>query len=91
MSTAPQQQTGAGSPRVFVSNTATNMVSSLHPFDKKEADAALEKIRSSVLDPLAVKKVAGVENAFVARVDDLRVLFKHEGDSVVITSIVARD
>jgi hypothetical protein len=65
------------------------MISSLHPFSKSEANAALATIKSSVLDPAKVKKIVGVENAFVARAGDLRVVFKKEGDSVLITSVIA--
>jgi hypothetical protein len=75
---------------VLVSNTAANMISSLHPFNKSKANAALATIKSSVLDPAKVKEIAGVDNAFVARAGDLRVLFETDGDAVVITSVVAQ-
>jgi mRNA-degrading endonuclease RelE of RelBE toxin-antitoxin system len=89
MATAQRQENGSSSQRVLISNTAANMISSLHPFNKSKANAALTTIKSSVLDPAKVKKIAGVDNAFVARAGDLRVVFKKEGDSVVITSVVA--
>lgn len=89
MTTAERQGNGSSSRRVLVSNTAVNMISSLHPFSKSEANAALATIKSSVLDPAKVKKIVGVENAFVARAGDLRVVFKKEGDSVLITSVIA--
>lgn len=89
MATVQLQGNGSGSRRVLVSNTAVNMISSLHPFNKSKANAALATIKSSVLDPAQVKKIVGVENAFVARAGDLRVVFKEEGDSVVITSVIA--
>ena len=89
MATAQRQANGSSSRRVLVSNTAANMVSSLHPFDKAEADAVLATITSSVLDPAKVKAIAGVDNAFVARAGKLRVTFRMEGDSAVITSVLA--
>ena len=89
MATAQRQENGSSSRRVLVSNTAANMVSSLHPFDKSKANEVLAKIRSSVLDSSKVKEIVGVDNAFVARADDLRVVFRNEGNSVVITSVVA--
>lgn len=89
MATARQQDKNS-SRRVLVSNTAANMITSLHPFDKTRANAALATIKSSVLDPEKTRKIVGVDNAFVARVGDLRVLFKNEGDSVIITSVVAQ-
>lgn len=67
MATAQRQANGSSSRRVLVSNTAANMVSSLHPFDKAEADAVLATNTSSVLDPAKVEAIAGVDNAFVAR------------------------
>lgn len=91
MATALRHGNGSNSRRVLVSNTAANMISSLHPFDKAEAEAALATIKSSVLDATKVTKIVGVDNAFVAPAGDLRVLFENEGDSIVITSVVARD
>ncbi|WP_372426502.1 hypothetical protein [Salinarimonas chemoclinalis] len=77
--------------RVLVSNSAANMISSLYPFDKSEANAVLETVKSSVLDASTVKKIAGVDDTFVARVGQLRVIFKQQGDAVVITSVVAQN
>jgi mRNA-degrading endonuclease RelE of RelBE toxin-antitoxin system len=77
--------------RVLVSNSAANMISSLHPFDESEAKAVLETVKSSVLDASTVKKIAGVDDTFVARVGQLRVIFKQQGDAVVITSVVAQN
>ncbi|WP_407518541.1 hypothetical protein [Methylobacterium oryzisoli] len=90
MATAQRQGNGSSSRRVLVSNTAANMISSLHPFDKAEAESVLAMIKSSVLDPTRVKTIVGVDNAFVARAGDLRVVFKNEGDAIVITSVVAQ-
>ena len=90
MASTERQENGAIGRHVLVSNTAANMMSSLHPFNKSKANAALTTIKSSVLDPAKVMKIAGVDNAFVARAGNLRVFFKKEGDSVVITSIIAR-
>ena len=89
MATAQRQEDGLSSRRVLFSNTAANMISSLHPTNKSKASAALATIKSSVVDPANVKKIVGVDNAFVARAGDLRVFFKEEGDSVVILSVVA--
>jgi hypothetical protein len=90
MATAQRHENGSGSRRVLVSNTAANMISSLHPFDKSKADAVLARVKSSVLDSSKVKEIVGVDNAFVARAGDLRVVFRNEGNSVVITSVVAQ-
>jgi hypothetical protein len=90
MAGAQGQENGSIGRRVLVSNTAANMISSLHPFDKNKAKTALANVKSSVLDPAKVKKIAGVDNAFVARAGNLQVVFKKEGNSVVITSIIAR-
>lgn len=91
MATALPQENGSSRRSVRVSNTAANMISSLHPFNKAEAEAALATIKSSVLDAAKVRKIVGVDNAFVAPAGDLRVLFENEGDSIVITSVVAPD
>jgi hypothetical protein len=90
MATAQRHGNGSSHRRVLVSNTAANMILSLHPFNKSKANAALASIKSSVLDPSKVKKIVGVDNAFVARAGDLRVVFKNEGNSVLITSVVAQ-
>jgi hypothetical protein len=90
MATAQRQQNGSSSRHVVVSNPAANMISSLHPFSKSKANAALATIKSSVLDPVKVKQIIGVDNAFVARAGDLQVFFKKEGDAVVITSVVTQ-
>jgi len=90
MATPQRQDSISGSRRVLVSNAAANMIASLHPFDEVEADATLETIRASVLDPAKVRKITGLDNAFVARAGDLRVVFRHEGDTIVITSVVAQ-
>lgn len=90
MATTRRQENDPISGRVFVSNTAANMISSLHPFDRTKARAALSEIKSSVVDPTKVMKINGVDNAFVARAGDLRVIFEMKGDSVVITSVLAR-
>ena len=90
MATAQRQAEGSGGRPVLVSNTAANMISSLYPFNKTKADATLATIRSSVLDQTKVKKIVGVENAFVARAGSLRVVFRTEGDSVFITSVVKK-
>ena len=91
MTTAHQKDNSPTSRRVLVSNTATNMLSSLYPLSKPQVNAALARIKSSVLDPTKIKRIIGVDNAFVARDGDLRVVFQNDGDSVVITSVVARD
>ena len=88
MATSQQQDNASVGGRVLVSNTAANMISSLHPLDKSKEKAALSKVRSSVLDPAKVKKINGVNNAFVARAGNLRVIFKREGDAFVITSVL---
>jgi hypothetical protein len=90
MATAQRQENGSIGGRVLVSNTAANMISSLHPFNKRKVNAALATIKSSVLDPANVNQIVGVDNAFVARAGNLRVVFEKEGDSVVITSVIAR-
>jgi hypothetical protein len=90
MATAHGRENGTSGRRVLVSNTAANMIASLHPFNKTKANLELAKVKSSVLDPAKVKKIVGVENAFVTRAGDLRVVFKNEGDSFVITSVVAQ-
>lgn len=91
MATAERQAKGSGSRPVLVSNTAANMISSLHPFNKIKANATLATVRSSVLDPAKVERITGVENTFVARAGELRVVFKNEGDSVLITSVLKKD
>jgi mRNA-degrading endonuclease RelE of RelBE toxin-antitoxin system len=88
MATAQRHGDGSGRRRVFVSTTAANMIASLHPFDRRKATAALTKIKSSVMKADNVEKIVGVDNAYVVRAGDLRVVFKEEGDSVVITSVV---
>jgi len=90
MATAHQHETGSNRRRVLVSNTAANMITSLHPFDEAKANATLATIRSSVLDAEKVRKIVGIDNAFVARAGNLRVVFEDEGDSLVITSVVAQ-
>ncbi|BCM82244.1 hypothetical protein [Methylobacterium indicum] len=91
MAAAQRQEAGSAARRVLVSNTAANMVSSLHPFDKSKAEATLAAVRSSFLDAekAKIEKIAGVDNAFVASVGDLRVMFKTEGDTVIVTSVIA--
>ncbi len=85
-----QQEDGSIGRHVLVSNTAVNMISSLHPSNRSKVNAALATIKSSVLNPANVRKIVGVDNAFVARAGNLRVFFKEEGDAVLITSITAK-
>lgn len=89
MIVAHRQENGSDVPRVLVSNAAANMISSLYPFDEAGARVELEKITSSVRDPARVRKIAGLDNAFVARSGRLRVIFKREGEAFIITSVVA--
>jgi hypothetical protein len=91
MDAAERQEIGQTRRRVLVSNRAANMITSLHPFNKRKANATLAAVRSSVLDAANVRKIAGIDNAFVARAGDLRVFFERDGDSVVVTSIIAPD
>jgi mRNA-degrading endonuclease RelE of RelBE toxin-antitoxin system len=90
VATAQRREKGLSSRRVLLSNTAANMISSLHPANKSKVSDALATIKSSVIDPANVKKIVGVDNAFVARAGDLRVFFKEEGESVVILSVVTK-
>ncbi|GFZ98652.1 hypothetical protein GCM10010923_03570 [Blastomonas marina] len=90
MDKAKRQEKGSSSRRVLVSSTAANMISSLHPSNKGKAKDTLASVRLSVLDRAKVKKIAGIENAFVARAGNLRVVFRDEGDSFVITSVIAK-
>ena len=89
MATSRRQEDAPVGGRGLVGNTAANMISSLHPLDKGKVKAALPKVRSSVLDPAKVRKIDGVNNAFVARAGDPRVIFRREGDEFVITSVLA--
>lgn len=75
------------SDRVYVSNTALNMISSLH-LSRPMAKATLENITSSVLDTTKAAPLPGVENGFVARAGKFRVLFRRKGDTVHITSVI---
>jgi mRNA-degrading endonuclease RelE of RelBE toxin-antitoxin system len=90
MAKAKRQGNGVSGRQVLVSNTAVNMISSLHPYNQGKVNDTLATVKSSVLDRAKARKIAGVANAFVARAGDLRVVFKDEGDSVVITSVVAK-
>ena len=90
MAATERQGNNANPDRVRVSNTAANMISSLHPSSKSKASLTLAKIKSSVLDKSKAQRLTGVENAYVVRSGELRVVFKQEGDSVIITSVVTR-
>jgi hypothetical protein len=90
MARAQRKEDGSASRSVLVSNTAVNMISSLHPSNQARAKATLKTIMSSVLNPEKVTKIVGVDNAFVASAGDLRVVFKKDGDFFVITSVVAK-
>ena len=90
MATSRYLKDDPGSDHVLVTNAAANMVTSLHPYDRSKAKAALTMIKSSVLDPARVKRIIGVDNAFVARAGRLQVVFRKEGGSFVITSVIAK-
>ncbi|TGD96308.1 hypothetical protein [Methylobacterium nonmethylotrophicum] len=90
MMTVRWQNEGLFIPRVLVSNSAADMISLLHPSDETAASATAAAIKASVLDPAKVNKLVGVDNAFVARAGELQVFFKIEGDTIVITSILAQ-
>lgn len=55
MATAQRLENGSSRRRVPVSNTAANMISSLYPFSKSKASAALASIKSSVINQTKVK------------------------------------
>ena len=74
--------------QVSISNTAVNMISSLHPTDKSKVARTVKTVTSSVRDEKKVARIIGVENAYVARAGNLRVVFKKSGDKVVIESVV---
>jgi hypothetical protein len=66
MGAAQRQDNSLSSRRVLLSNTAANMISSLHPANKSKVSDALATIKSSVIDPANVKKIVGVDSV-VAR------------------------
>lgn len=75
--------------RVSLSNTASNMLSSIFPTSQAKLKAALETIKADISDPAKVKKVAGFDDLYVARSDGMRVVFKRTDDASVITSVAA--
>lgn len=88
MTAAQRQGKGSDDTRVSISNTAVNMISSLYPTDKSKVARTVERVTSSVRNEKKVARIVGVENAYVAQAGDLRVVFKKDGDRVVIESIV---
>ena len=89
MANAQTKTKAQPSRRVSISNTASNMLSSLHPTSKTKANAAFAAIKSDMADPTKVKKLAGFDDTYVARGHGIRVVFKKDGDKSVITSIAA--
>ncbi|MGX7704134.1 hypothetical protein [Methylobacterium sp. Gmos1] len=75
--------------RVSISNTASNMLSSLFPTSKAKVDAAFETIKADMADPANVQKLAGFDDVYVARGHGIRVVFKQDGDGTVITAVAA--
>ncbi len=89
MPDAQARTKGQGGSVVLISNTAANMLSSLHPHSRNKAQAAIENIKSDIDDPTKVKKLIGYDNVFVAYGHGMRVVFTREGDSSVVTSVSA--
>ena len=58
--------------------------------NETKANATLAAIKGAVADPAKIKKIAGLDNAFVARSGELDVTFRVEGDSVYITSVIKK-
>ncbi|WP_288582634.1 hypothetical protein [uncultured Methylobacterium sp.] len=75
--------------RVSISNTASNMLSSLFPTSTAKVDAAFETIKADMADPAKVQKLAGFDDLYVARGHGIRVVFKQDGDDAVITAVAA--
>lgn len=75
--------------RVSISNTASNMLSSLFPTSAAKVDAAFETIKADMADPTKVQKLAGFDDVYVARGHGIRVVFKQDGYDAVITAVAA--
>ena len=75
--------------QVALSNTASNMLSSIFPTSPAKAKAAFETIKTDISDPTNVKKVAGFDDVYVARIHGMRIVFKRTDDAIMITSVAA--
>ena len=91
MPTVQRHGDSSGSPQVLISNTAINMILSLHHADKERVNKTIQQLTFTVRDQSKAEPLKGLENVYVARSGDLRVIFKREGASVVIKSVVKRD
>lgn len=65
------------------------MISSLVGASATKAKAAIKTIEADIKDPTKVRKLDGYDNVFVARGHGMRVVFKTEGESSVITAVSA--
>jgi mRNA-degrading endonuclease RelE of RelBE toxin-antitoxin system len=90
MPTAQRDGDSVGSPEVLISNTAINMISSLHHADNERVEKTIQQLTFMVKDQSKAEPLKGLENAYVVRSGDLRVIFKREGARLVIESVVKR-
>lgn len=76
-----------GMSKVEFSNTAINMISSLHGSDQPALERTITTIKKDLNDSTRVKKLKGYPNVYVARGDGLRIVFRKAGDSAIVTSV----
>lgn len=74
---------------VEISNTAFNIISSMHHNDQARIQSTLEAVKADVRDFSRAKPLQGYSDVFVARGHGLRMIFRKLGDKAIVTTVAA--
>jgi hypothetical protein len=72
---------------VEISNTAINMISSMHDGDQVRVRETLAAVEADVRDPSRVRRLPDYPDVFVARGRGLRVIFRTSGGKAFVTTV----
>lgn len=72
---------------VEISNTAINMISTMHAGDRRKVDETIALVIADVNDTSKVKQLRDYSDVFVARGRGLRVIFKKGAGKSYVTTV----
>ena len=76
-------------PDVEVSNTAFNIISSMHRNDQARIQRTVDTVKSDVRDLSRATPLNGYSDVFVTRGHGLRMIFRKLGDKAIVTTVSA--
>jgi len=72
---------------VEISNTAINMISSMHAGDRRQVEETIARVIADVNDSSKVKQLGDYSDVYVARGRGLRVIFKRGAGKSYVTTV----